>query len=235
LKEEKKRELKIKILKYANVNWRVLRTLQNENFKTLYKKEYDKLKASLLKNNFIEPFRVWQKEDEMYCLDGYHRKLILQDLLTDGYAIPEMLPAIYVDCKNKKQAAQFVLVFSSQYAKVSDQGLYEFVTDYKLGFDDFGDFSDLPYLDLEAFKVGYMDNDENKSALTDGNYSGILDGSPGGRDMTNYVLHLAFKMEKSFTVAINAITDGEKKFSGFKQMVLNGEDYMPTIKRLLGQ
>ena len=135
-----------RIIKYDHVNWRELKFIQQDNFKEIGEWAKQRLKHSLIYNDFVQPFYVWQAPDKtIYCLDGKHRVVMLEELVAIGdYNVPNELPAIFVDCKNKQDAAQLVLVFSSTYAKVTQQGLYEFITLNDLDWSDIKSTIDLP-------------------------------------------------------------------------------------------
>ena len=97
--------MKNKIIKTALIDWKALEWLQPKNFKKTQKEVFEKLKNSLKNNDFIQPFNVWQKsENEIFILDGHHRKRALQELENEGVQIPEMLPANFIECENKKEA-----------------------------------------------------------------------------------------------------------------------------------
>ena len=133
------------------INWRDLKFIQNESFKELSHEAKHKLKASILANNFMQPFYVWEDANtgEIWCLDGKHRTLLLEELLTEGVLVPYQLPATFIDCKNKKDAAKLVLLFSSQYAKVTQEGMLGFIELNDLNIDDLLNEIDLPNLDME--------------------------------------------------------------------------------------
>jgi len=125
--------LQSRILYTKNVKWRDLRFLQQETFKDLTVSDRQKLKNSLIANAFIQPFYVWQDSDEViYCLDGKHRTILLEELIADGTEVPEELPAIFISCENKKEASKLVLVFSSAYARVTMEGFNEFIALHEL-------------------------------------------------------------------------------------------------------
>ena len=119
------RTIKDKIIKSEHVDWKKFEFIQSKNFKELTKPAYEKLKQSIIKNNFVESFKVWQNGKKMYCLDGYHRCLILKELEADGWDVPLKFRADFIDCKDKKEAAKLVTIYSSIYADVKRDGLDE--------------------------------------------------------------------------------------------------------------
>ena len=94
------------VLKTAPVKWQELEFLQSANFKDLTPEGFDKLKTSILQNDFCETFKVWENGKKIYCLDGFHRCKALESLKADGYAIPEEFQASFIKCKNKGTAPE---------------------------------------------------------------------------------------------------------------------------------
>lgn len=149
-----------RIIKTEPIQWRNLEFIQQENFKEWVSNGADKLVESILKYQFIAPFMVWQNEGILYCLDGRHRFLDLCSVAELGHDVPEFLPATFVDCKNMKEAAELVLVYSSNYAKVTQEGLMDFVLKFDLDFPDMQSMLNIADFDDVAFQ-GMM----NKNSL----------------------------------------------------------------------
>lgn len=153
------RQIEDKIVRTGKVNWRQFKFLQKESFKEISKKQMDKLKASILSNDFIETFKCWQSGGKVYCLDGYHRCLALSELAAEGYQVPDEFTANFIQCKDMKDAAKKVLIYSSIYASVTDEGLYEFSHDFNLNFEEIKFEIDIPKLDLDRYEAGYVRDD----------------------------------------------------------------------------
>lgn len=146
------RVIRNRIIKTVKADWTKFRFLQPDGFKELTKENYEKLRESILKNNFVESFKVWEKKKgELYCLDGYHRCKVLKMLKNDGYEVPQSFSADFIECKSEKDAAKLVLIYSSIYAAVEDQGLYEFLSSYGIGFEEIIQQIDIPNIDLKKF------------------------------------------------------------------------------------
>ena len=114
------------------------------DFKTLGKKQFEKLKKSIEKNGFIQPFFIWNKEGKYYILDGHQRKKAIIDLYGD---------TIDVDCLEIKadselEAKKFVLYYSTSYAEFDKDSFFNFADG--LSFDD-----------LEAFQFPGFSFSEN--------------------------------------------------------------------------
>ncbi len=148
-----KKTIGVRILKTEEINWRELQFIQQDDFKEIPEEARLKLKASLVGNNFIQPFYVWQSDDGiLYCLDGKHRTMFLEELIKEGYDVPYTLPATFVSCADKKEAARLVLVFSSAYAKITQTGLNNFISINELDWSEIKGEIDLPEFSVERFE-----------------------------------------------------------------------------------
>lgn len=143
-----------RVLKTELIKWRELQFIQQENFKEWVNNGSDKLIQSIVKYQFIDPFKVWEHEGILYCLDGRHRFMDLDAIYkTDAYPmVPELLPATFIDCKDMKEAAELVLVYSSAYAKITQQGLFDFVSNFNLDVPSLKDMISIPEFSMERFE-----------------------------------------------------------------------------------
>lgn len=143
-----------RVLKTELVQWKTFIYIQQDEFKELPRDAAAKLKASILANQFTQPFYVWQDEKSgaIYCLDGRHRTLMLQEMINEGHKVPDKLPATFIQCKDKQEAAKLVLVYSSIYAKITEQGMFDFVKMYDLDFTEMKSMIDLPAFDNLDFE-----------------------------------------------------------------------------------
>lgn len=155
------------IIKTEPINWKELHFIQQEDFKQWVEDGNTKLIESLLKYQFCDPFKVWESNGKLYCLDGKHRYLDLLEVEKRGYKVPEKLPATFFRCKNKKEAAELVLVYSSAYAKITQQGLFDFVEKFKLDIPELRNVINIPDFSFDRFEqkfdlfdVGNAEEDE---------------------------------------------------------------------------
>lgn len=148
-----------RIIKLEPINWKELQFIQQEDFKEWLPNGDKKLIESLLKYQFADPFKVWHHNGINYCLDGRHRFLDLMSVAESGYEVPQMLPATFIDCKDMKEAAELVLVYSSAYAKITQQGLLDFVKNFDLDFPDMSSLINIPEFDDIAF-IGKLNESE---------------------------------------------------------------------------
>lgn len=155
-------QIESRIIKTEPILWRELQFIQQENFKEWVSNGAEKLVQSILKYQFIAPFMVWENEGVIYCLDGRHRYLDLVKVSDVGNAVPDYLPATFIDCANMKEAAELVLVYSSNYAKVTQEGLMDFVMKFDLDFPDMQSMLNIADFDDVAFQ-GMMNKNNLES------------------------------------------------------------------------
>lgn len=160
--------MKNKIIKTDLINWRLIDWLQPKNFKNCPATIFDKLKNSLKNNDFIQPFNVWECSDnKIYILDGHHRKRALLELEAEGFEIPELLPANFIECQNKKEAIKFVLLYTSQYATVVKDGLNEWLEFEDIDLKGLELDVELPYVEFSDFNIeeSEIENNESESEI----------------------------------------------------------------------
>jgi len=139
-------------------------------FKEFDEQAKNKVKASIKENSFVQSFKVWQSpEGIIYCLDGFHRCLVLRELEQDGIQVPEEFFGEFIECKDKVEAAKLVLVYSSVYARVSQQGLNAFLMAYEIDYldvasqIDLADFNHARYEQkFDVFDTKSLDVDEEE-------------------------------------------------------------------------
>jgi hypothetical protein len=145
--------LSTRVLKTEVINWKKMKFLQQENFKELPIEAKQKLYNSILANQFTQPFYVWEESStgDICCLDGRHRVIALEELIVAGYEVPELLPATFINCEDRRDAAKMVLIYSSIYANVTDKGLFDFIQLYDLKAEELSQTISLPDLDWGQF------------------------------------------------------------------------------------
>lgn len=143
-----------RVIKTEPVAWKSFKFIQHDSLKSWEETDKARLKSSILADQFTQPFYVWQdpKTNEIFCLDGRHRTLILHELILEGSDIPELLPATFIHCENKTEAARLVLIYSSIYAKVTQQGLFDFLQMYELQYDSIINQMAIPEFSTDRFE-----------------------------------------------------------------------------------
>lgn len=149
-----KESIKSLVVETKLLDWKTFEFIQQDDFKSLTEESKVKLKASILNNNFTQPFYVWLEPETniFFCLDGMHRCKMLRELEAEGNIIPNLLPATLINCENKKEAAKLVLIYSSVYANITQQGLFDFLNIYDLEYKSIIDTIEIPEFSEHRFE-----------------------------------------------------------------------------------
>lgn len=99
---------------------------------------------------------------------GTQRDRVLNRLSEEGYDIP-MLPCALIQAKDRREAAEKILLISSNYGKVTEESLDEFLAQNDLSFLELADELELSSIDERYFR------DTNEFAATDADDQGRLD------------------------------------------------------------
>lgn len=175
-------DIESRIVKTELIQWRSATWLQ-ANLKELSDTSFRALKTSLKQNGFAMPFAVWDDTvtGTLWILDGHHRQKAMLELEAEGYKFPDELPANLVSCQDVAEAAKLVLVYSSVYASVTSDGLYEHLERFNLDFDSLSSMMILPALDLEAFASEFLSN----SAVPDVSFNSYDESIANGVELCN--------------------------------------------------
>jgi ParB-like chromosome segregation protein Spo0J len=146
-------KIESRIARTGPIRWREIGWLQPDNLKEMSRADFEKLKGSIKANGFAAPFFVWDTEPPV-ILDGVHRRRAMLELEAEGWEIPDELPANFVECKNRKKAVKLVLVYSSIYARVTEESLYELLTTEELDFSELKQEIELPNIVMD-----FVEND----------------------------------------------------------------------------
>lgn len=125
------------------------------NLKTLEKPQLDKLKRSIVKYGFSFPVFVWGTQ----ILDGHQRLFATKELVKDGYMVAD-IPVVEIEAADKKEAGEKLLALNSSYAKITGEGLYEFLHDMDIDIGALADDLELPDIDMDKFLTGWVGGQE---------------------------------------------------------------------------
>ena len=132
------------------------------NLKTLEQPQFDKLKRSILKHGFSFPVFVWNDQ----ILDGHQRVFVTRHLIEqEGFAIDGAIPVVEIQAKDRKEAGEKLLALNSQFAKITDEGLYGFLHDFNIDIAGLADDLELPDIDMDKFITGYVGDDIEASEM----------------------------------------------------------------------
>ena len=133
-----------------NLNLTDLLPLQGD-LKELSKQSFEKLKRSILKHGITFPFFIWQEDKTNYILDGTQRDRVLVQMAAEGYHVPA-LPCALIEAKDRKEAAEKILLISSQYGKMTNNSLERFLADNDLELPELNEELELPSIDMDFFR-----------------------------------------------------------------------------------
>jgi ParB-like chromosome segregation protein Spo0J len=151
----------------VNLDIANLTPLQGD-LKELAESNFNKLKQSILRHGITFPFFVWQSNGKNYILDGTQRDRVLTQMAEQGFHIPA-LPCALIDATDKREAAEKILLISSQYGHMTEASLDEFLAENDLSFLELADELELPSIDENYFK------DPNEFSAADEDDQGRLD------------------------------------------------------------
>lgn len=140
----------------VNIDLADLTPLQG-NLKELSEINFKKLSDSILTHGVTFPFFVWRHDGKNWILDGTQRDRVLKKMADDGYDIPP-LPCALIEAKDRREAAQKILLISSSYGRMTDEDLYEFLSENDIDFPELEPLLALDDIDLGDFKAGYLDD-----------------------------------------------------------------------------
>lgn len=135
----------------VNIDLADLTPLQG-NLKELSEINFKKLSDSILTHGVTFPFFVWRHDGKNWILDGTQRDRVLKKMADDGYDIPP-LPCALIEAKDRREAAQKILLISSSYGRMTDEGLYEFLSENDIDFPELEPLLALDDIDLGDFKL----------------------------------------------------------------------------------
>lgn len=151
-----------------------LHVLQGD-LKDLSTENYEKLKNEILIEGFDAPFFTWQEPSKIiWILDGTQRFRVLTKMKQEGYAIP-FLPIVPIIAKDIAEAKRKLLGYASQYGAVTSQGLYEFLSQANIEFDEFDQRYRMPEIKNEDFKEEFYE--ENKSSEGEDDIPEVQEGA----------------------------------------------------------
>lgn len=147
--------IKVEATGAAMLPMAALEPFQND-LKRLEREQYEKLRKNILELGFSFPFHVWASDGHNYLIDGHQRLTALKLMVeNEGWQVPD-LPVVYVNAKDMQEAKRKVLAAASQYGKLSDKGLYEFLQSSAISLEEFASKFDFPEINLQKFGENFF-------------------------------------------------------------------------------
>lgn len=135
------------------------------DLKDLSEKEYNKLKNVIIRRGFSVPVYIWEdKEGIKHLLDGHGRRRVLT---TEGWDEP--VPYLKIPAKDMQEAMARLLEITSQYQKITQEGIDQFIATYELpeaevydatSFDALGKYGDEEEPEIEEDEAPEVDESE---------------------------------------------------------------------------
>ena len=191
------------------------------NLKTLERDEAEKLKRSILKHGFSFPVMVWQ--DHNSILDGHQGLFCVRELIKQGYGIGD-IPIVEIQAATEAEAAEKLLLINSKYAKMTDDGLYEFLNEHSVDISSMAGDLNLPEIDIEKYLAGYVE-DKPKSFLDK-----VFNESYGGGSESENI-----SMEDKFPVTFILNRDEYEKWVTYKNKLGVQQDKTALLKIIGGE
>lgn len=125
------------------------------NLKALPYDNYQLLRDSILELGISFPFHVWKERNKRWIIDAHQRFKTLKRMRDEEkYVIPK-IPVVWVQAKDRREAAKKVLAATSQYGVMSTDGLHKFLTEHEIDLSFVGSHYNFPEIDLERFTKAY--------------------------------------------------------------------------------
>jgi ParB-like chromosome segregation protein Spo0J len=113
------------------VDYRTIEPFQGK-LKDLTRENYDKLLNSIRSEGFFVPMFLWQHEDHNYCLDGHGRLRVLTNEQIEFENTGYQVPAYFIPGDDFKQAKKRLLLITSQFQKITQEGIDAFIAEAEL-------------------------------------------------------------------------------------------------------
>lgn len=121
------------------------------DLKSLSKEDFQKLRASIIRYGISYPFFVWPNGGKAYLLDGHQRDRVLREMRDEGFTVPR-LPVDFIEAKDEKEAKEKILLLSSQYGKMTESSLIEFIESGDLELGNLKEIIDFPEVNLDSIE-----------------------------------------------------------------------------------
>ncbi len=157
-----KKEIKIIVEGKKTLPYKEIIETQGQ-LKSLSKENYEKLKQLFLQEDFAFCLNIAMVKGKPFgLLDGHQRLRTIRTMVEEeGYQLVDIkgkptnkLPVTVTHCKNKEHAGQLILSAVSQFGKIDEEGLYEFINEFAVDINSLETF-DLPDFDVDRFIKGY--------------------------------------------------------------------------------
>ena len=121
------------------------------DLKRIDRHEYEQLRKNLIENGFSFTIHVWQNEGHNYIIDGHQRLFTLKQMRdVEHWVIPD-LPVSLVHADSFAQAKRKILAGTSQYGKITNKGLMDFMNENHIAFEEVASTFKFPEINMDKF------------------------------------------------------------------------------------
>ena len=106
------------------IDYRSVQDFQ-KNLKDLTEENYNRLLKSFKEFGFIVPMFLWKNGNEFFAIDTHQRLRVLKKENITPYELPYVL----IEAGDKTEAAKRLLAISSQYGRITQEGLDTFLAE----------------------------------------------------------------------------------------------------------
>lgn len=143
------KSIKIACKGAAEYDYKKLIPLQGD-LKELTDESYEKFKANILELGFSEPISIWKHKRKIHILNGHQRLETIKRMVeNEGYSV-KPLPVSIVEAADLNEAKRKILSLTSQFGKVDEKGLAEFIDEAQIPAEDLRKY-DLQNVNLDKF------------------------------------------------------------------------------------
>lgn len=132
--------------------------------KVLLEPEKKALRAQIETQGYSFAAHCWRHDGKLFLLDGHQRMRVIRSMREDGWVIPP-LPYSLVLADSYSQAKRKLLAAASQYGKVQESGLAEFIKDIEIKPIEIAEFRfpeiNLPTFVSEHFRISPTETDQD--------------------------------------------------------------------------
>lgn len=147
--------LAIKCQGAAELDIKEMVPIQGE-LKKLKTQDKDDFKRRMKELGFDDPINIWKDNGENKILSGTQRWTVLNEMRKEGWVIPK-IPVNFIVASNLAEAKKRLLGYVSQYGKVTQEGLFDFLQDNILTAEDLAVLK-IPEFDMLDFIEKHMPN-----------------------------------------------------------------------------
>lgn len=154
---ESKKQIRIACEGASSLPWEEVVPFQGK-LKILHREQFDKLRGQILNTGFSAPLIIWRNDGKYFLMDGHQRLIVIKHLVQkEGYDCPP-LPVAWVEAANMQEAYRKCLSIASQYGRVDQEGLKDFMDAGGLGAEVVDEFN-FQEVESEEFQEEYFGDD----------------------------------------------------------------------------